>query len=126
MIILVFSLVYARIFLYLQNTNFIINVTEGLNGQQVNADLVSAVVSISQALSIPITLHRKPSLPEFAEFDRYEIKKLSLDYYLSTLGNIFTYMKYQALGLPISHHALYPKLVFYSFKNICMHYVSPL
>jgi hypothetical protein len=80
---------------------------EGLNGQQANADLVGMVAAAAHNLNIPVTLHDRP-LP-YSEIHRIYSNDITLEHYLGTLATIGTYMKHQALGIPIGSHSLFSR-----------------
>ncbi|KAI9351775.1 Gaa1-like protein [Zopfochytrium polystomum] len=72
----------------------------GLNGQQPNADMVMTMAVLAQYGGIPVTLHKQGHIdPQDAAWKEYLLK----------FGQVADYMKVQALGMPTSHHALYPR-----------------
>ncbi|KAJ3328828.1 Glycosyl phosphatidyl inositol protein transamidase complex subunit [Blyttiomyces sp. JEL0837] len=75
----------------------------GVNGQQPNADMVMTVTAVSQAVGMPVTLHAGES-PNLA--------KNPVQEYLHKMEPVLEYMKLQALGLPVSHHAFFAKYDF--------------
>ena len=75
----------------------------GLNGQQPNADIVMTVAACAESLGVRVTLH-----------DQSEVtRKDDIDSHFAMLQNILDYMKIQALGMPLSHHAFYTRYEFW-------------
>ncbi|KAJ3065870.1 Glycosyl phosphatidyl inositol protein transamidase complex subunit [Podochytrium sp. JEL0797] len=85
--------------------------TQGLNGQQPNADIPMVVATAAGTFGIPIRLHRSHS--EFGTRVVAWIESLGLGAAVvkpvENIVSLLEYMGIQALGIPMSHHALFPK-----------------
>ncbi|KAI9327259.1 Gaa1-like protein [Obelidium mucronatum] len=84
--------------------------TQGLNGQQPNADIPMVVATAAGTFGIPIRLHRSHSElgTKFIEL----VRSLGLGLPMEPIENLVglvEYMTIQAIGIPMSHHALFPK-----------------
>lgn len=79
--------------------------SEGVNGQLPNLDLVNTVVRVARITSqIPVTLHdeRVPTIYGQAALQ---------ESYISSLKSMLYTMRYQALGHPTGDHGLYLRYV---------------
>ncbi|KAJ3027588.1 UNVERIFIED_CONTAM: Glycosyl phosphatidyl inositol protein transamidase complex subunit [Siphonaria sp. JEL0065] len=86
--------------------------TQGLNGQQPNADIPMVVATAAGTFGIPIRLHKSRSQAGSKFLSFVESLGLKGSSILDPIGNLVglvEYMTIQAVGIPMSHHALFPK-----------------
>ncbi|KAJ3353709.1 Glycosyl phosphatidyl inositol protein transamidase complex subunit [Entophlyctis luteolus] len=84
---------------------------QGLNGQQPNADIPMVVAIAADTFGVPIRLHRTHSIAgdSFLKFLADIGASNELLRYADRLSSLVEFMSIQAFGIPMSHHALFPK-----------------
>ncbi|KAJ3227029.1 Glycosyl phosphatidyl inositol protein transamidase complex subunit [Chytriomyces hyalinus] len=84
---------------------------QGLNGQQPNADVPMTAAAAASSYSVPVRLHRSRSetgqnVVNFMH--QLNLGKPVMEYVEGAVG-LAEFMSIQAVGIPMAHHALFPK-----------------